>query len=119
MINYELILEILTAAAAAFIAYRQHNQVKAQLKYGELISPLLPVVSEGRAATTAAPAQSGSKKERGTAEIVKTGVYPINVKAQLDDCASRGVPFDMTPYGAGATLNITTGDITYDTEPKA
>lgn len=115
MIDMNLILELITAAAVAYLSYMKHNQLKIVSN-----SPLLPVAAEGSAhPPEQAPAAPSLKKKKVKQTTILTpleeyeGIQKINVKAQLADCANRGVPFDMTPYGAGAILDTTTGDITY------
>lgn len=103
MIDFTLILEMLTAAAAAFIAYRQHTQIKTStlLTNFNSNSPLLPVISEGSVSTTTIAPEK---------QVLK---IPLNIKQELNDAASAGVPYDFTKYGKGAILDLETGDITF------
>jgi hypothetical protein len=104
--NYELLIELLTALGIAFLSAMKYQQVKnggqmmtIDKPLGvDLPSHLLPVVSEGSLPKSIAPEQHGLKK---------------NIKAELDAAASAGVPFDFTIFGANAVLNWNTGDITY------
>lgn len=104
MIDFTLILEMLTAAAAAFIAYRQHTQIKTStlLNNFNSNSPLLPVNSEGSVSTT-----TNTAPEK---QVLKV---PLNIKQELNDAASAGVPLDFSKYGKGAILDLETGDITF------
>jgi len=96
MINYELLIEVITALGIAFLSAMKYKQVK---NGGNSSSPLLPDVSEGSVESiTNAPDAKVSKR---------------NIKAELDAAASAGVPFDFTVFGPNAVLDWNTGDIKY------
>jgi len=103
IIDWSLILEVVTAAAAAFIAYRQHGIIK-----NSVIQSHIQPEAVGTIPSPAAP------------EIEKIFInnkgqqLPMNVKGQLIVNQNTGQAFDLTKYGAGATLDLDTGEITFN-----
>lgn len=99
MIDLTFLLEILTIIAAAFVAWQQRKHI-AISKNTQLLTGFI---------------QQPTSKTKVAAELPQqTAATPINVKAELDKCASEGRPFSLDKYGKGARLNLNTGDITYE-----
>lgn len=113
MIDFTLILEVLTAAAVAFITYRQHTQIKTN----NLLSNFQNNSVQPITSNTSNPEVATLPQQVATPEIIVNGIKvegkPRNIKQELQNAASLGLPFDATSLGAGAIINVDTGDVTY------